>query len=161
MPSQDAWGLALQFLPAYLTSPTKTPWPPGQRRREARDLLAVVLTQKPHSPEAHHAHSEAKLLLLRRALWFAQVIGRSLLDSRRLSVTNDLDRDSAANFALNMQRPRNLGLSHGALDYPAVFWANWALGETEERAQREAGYTQERLARKFSRTEDWEWYDSD
>ena len=80
MPSQDAWGLALQFLPAYLAGPPTTMihegrrfedrggWYPNKHRQEGRDLLAMVLAQKPHSPEAYHAHSEAKLLLLRRAV---------------------------------------------------------------------------------------------
>jgi hypothetical protein len=40
-----------------------TGWQPNRRRQEGRDLLALVLAQKPHSPEAYHAHSEAKLLL--------------------------------------------------------------------------------------------------
>ena len=83
MPSQDAWGLALQFLPAYLadlSAPfdkygrTHSCWDkqPDPQRQEGRDVLAMVLAQKPHSPEANHAHSEASKFLLRRALATSQ-----------------------------------------------------------------------------------------
>ena len=119
MPSQDAWGLALQFLPAYLTDSSTEPgaewysmyrdlrgWRPNQRRQEGRDLLAVVLAQKPHSPEAYHAHSEAKLLLLRRALSTSQHLGRHLLHLRRRTELEFGVRVSAHEFATDMHLPR-------------------------------------------------------
>ena len=96
MPSQDGWGLALQFVPAFLSGgSTKfddaqtwykrdcSDWQPDTQRQEGRDLLATVLAQKPGTPEAYRAHSEVKLLLLRRALAAAQHIGRQLLERTR------------------------------------------------------------------------------
>ena len=174
MPSQDAWGQVLQFLPAYLAGPSTRMilegsfqfedhggWCPNRHRREGRDLLAMVLAQKPHSPEAYRAHSEAKLLLLRRGLSSAQQVGLGMLYQRRHAAATNLDRASAADFALNMQRPQRPMPPRCRIHYPEVFWAAPALGETEERARRAADHFQEHLALKFGRTEDRDWYDSD
>ena len=156
MPSQDAWGLALQFLPAYLAGPSTSAilegrlqfedhggWYPNKHRQEGRDLLAMVLAQTPHSPVAYHAHSEAKLLLLRRALSSAQQVGIEMLHWRRHEVVSNLDRASAADSALNMQRPQRPMPPRRRTHYPEVFWAAPALGETEERARWAANHLQE------------------
>ena len=147
MPSQDAWGLALQFLPAYLTDSSAEPgtewysmyrdlrgWRPNRRRQEGRDLLALVLAQKPHSPEAYHAHSEAKLLLLRRALSCSQHLGRQLLRLRRRTEIEGRVHVSAHDFTADMQRPRRPKPPMFRFNYPDVFWVVPALGETEEEA---------------------------
>ena len=147
MPSQDAWGLALQFLPAYLTDSSTEPgaewysmyrdlrgWRPNRRRQEGRDLLAVILAQKPHSPEAYHAHSEASKFLLRRALAASQHLGRHLLHLRRRTELEFGVRVSAHEFAIHMQRPRRPKPPMFRFNYPDVFWVVPALNETEEEA---------------------------
>ena len=165
MPSQDAWGLATQFLPAYLAGPSTSMilegrfqfedhggWYPNKHRQEGRDLLAMVLARTPHSPEAYHAHSEAKLLLLRRALSSAKQVGVAMLCRRRSEVATNLDRHSAADFAINMQRPQRPMPPRCRTHYPEVFWAAPALGETEESARRVADRCQEHLDLKFRET---------
>ena len=148
MPQKDVWGLALQFLPAYLTRPlTKyeyvsscsywdgRDWKPDQYRQEGRDLLALILANKPITPEAYHAHSEAKLLLLRRALSFSQQVGRKMLNLARASAAHDHVNLSDATFDLAMQRPRRHTSPERRGSYPEIFWAVPALGETDEDAQ--------------------------
>ena len=174
MSSQDAWGLALQSLPAYLANPSTIMileerfqfedhggWYPNRRRREGRDLLAMILARKPHSPEAYRAHSEVKLLLLRRALLSAQQVGTRMLGLRRNDVLQNLDRTSAADFALNMQRPQRPMPPRCRTHYPEVFWTAPALGETEESARRVADYCQDYLTRKFRESSAEDWNDSD
>ena len=139
MPSQDAWGLALQFLPANLAGGSTTneeqmlrgggDWQPDRQRQEGRDLLAMVLARRPGTPEARYAHDEAKLLLLRRALAASQHLGRRLLERRREAVAFDHIDVSNDAFALSTQRPRRPMTGDG-LRYPEIFWAAPALGET-------------------------------
>ena len=137
MPSQDAWGLALQFLPAYLVDPSAklderhlTPY---------RDLLALVLTQKPHSPDAYRAHSEATKLLLRRALSSSQdfgaamqALGRESVALRYVYVSDDVFERMLS------KRPRRRARLLSRNDWPAIFWPAPALGETEEEATENA-----------------------
>ena len=148
MPSQDAWGLALQFLPAYLANPNTKfdeygqtcrwgdcrDWQPDRQRQEGRDVLALVLAQKPHSPEACRAHNEATKFLLRRALSTSQYIGRTLLECRRMAEARDQVNISDAAFDVGLQRPRRHVSPERRISYPEVFWAAPALGETEDQA---------------------------
>ena len=141
MPSQDAWGLALQFLPAYLANPSAKLHErhPDLYLREGRDLLALVLARKPHSPEAYHAHSEATKLLLRRALYSSQdfgalmqALGRESVALRYVYVSDDVFERT-----LSKRPRRRVGLFSRA-DWPAIFWPAPALGETEEEATENA-----------------------
>ena len=140
MPSQDAWGQVLQFLPAYLVDPSAelNEWRPDPYRREGRDLLALVLTQKPHSPEAYHAHSEATKLLLRRALVSSQHIGQLLLLLGRETVAFRHVNVSDDVFERMLRRPRRRVTPLGCTDWPGIFWPAPALDETEEEAMENA-----------------------
>ena len=148
-PSQDAWGLALQILPAHLADLSAKfdeygqtrrfgdhrDWQPDRQRQEGRDVLALVLAKKPGTPEAYRAHSEASKFLLRRALAASQHIGRTLLELRRESEARCYVNVSDAAFAVGLQRPREHLSPERRVCYPEVFWAVPALRETDEEAQ--------------------------
>ena len=95
----SAWSVLIRELPQYLARPTErqpheqgmvdsyyrlwkhTAAPDsdyGILEDEARDLLALVLAQKPHTDTAFRSHSNAKILLLRMALVHAQIAGQDL-----------------------------------------------------------------------------------
>ena len=95
----QAWSVILRELPRYLTRPTerqpheqsmvdcyyrtyrRTAAPDSDYdilEDEARDLLALVLAQTPHTDTALRSHSDAKILLLRMALTHAQIAGQDL-----------------------------------------------------------------------------------
>ena len=95
----SAWSVLIRELPRYLARPTeRQPHELGMAdsyyrvyrktaaldsdygilEYEARDLLALVLVQKPHTDTAFRSHSNAKILLLRMALVRAQNAGQGL-----------------------------------------------------------------------------------
>ena len=167
MPSQDAWGQALQFLTPFLADVSAKfdkhgrtrnswDWQPDPQRQEGRDVLAMVLAQKPHSPEAYRAHSEASKFLLRRALATSQYIGRTFLESRRLAEARDQVNVGDVAFAIGLQRPRRHLSPERRICYPEVFWAVPAFGETDKEAQEQVQYA--RASAEWSRNrdeEDW------
>ena len=95
----QAWSVILRELPQHLARPTERQ--PHERgmvdsyyqlwkhtaapdsdyyvlKDQARDLLALVLAQKPRNDLAFRSHSDAKILLLRMALTHAQIAGQDL-----------------------------------------------------------------------------------
>ena len=99
-PKDQAWSILLRELPQYLARPTERRpgdigtfgyhrvWIDSRAQMhwldtQARDLVALVLAQKPHAPDACKSHSKAEKLLLRMALVHAWVAGKGLAHRMR------------------------------------------------------------------------------
>ena len=142
----QAWSILIRELPLWLARPTERQphdksiscyfrvWWQNEDLRShihilqhhARDLLALVLMQRPRAPEALASHKDAKILLLRMALVHAQVAGQELAYQVRESYMgrhyNRLNR-----FRVFAHPRRHYNRVHDQ----SVFLPILALGETE------------------------------
>ena len=122
----------LQLAPAYLVDYTDK-W--REKDQEGRDMVALFLAQKPHSPEGYRGHSEIRFFLYQQALKASQSFGKSLLIMRRNDEARHqvrVHQRSADDVVRALQRPRSrYGIGHG-FHYPEIFAAVRALGETPE-----------------------------
>ena len=149
-PRDKAWSILLRELPQYLARPTERQphesdmgeycrlWCRTVNPRsdfyfvaeQARDLVALVLAQKPHTPEASIRHSDAKILLLRMALSNAWVEGQRLAYQARNAYMGR--HGSRLNPVRVFARPRQRYGNHDQ----RIFLPIRALGETERDAVR-------------------------
>ena len=157
----SAWSVLIRELPQYLARPTeRQPHEQGMvncyyrvyhktaaldsdygiLEYEARDLLALVLAQKPHTDTAFRSHSNAKILLLRMALVHAQIAGQGLAYQVRETYMGRHYRRLVKARVFAHPWPRRC---HRDRDQK-VFLPFTALGETERHAKidyREVSWT--------------------
>ena len=146
----QAWSILLRELPQYLARPTErqphdknmncyfrvwwqTADPLSQiysLEPQARDLMAMVLVQKPHAPDAIASHKDAKILLLRMALITARDRGQTLAWQARETYMGRHYRRLNKNRIFARPRPRYYDRDQ------KVFLADRAIGETERDAKR-------------------------
>lgn len=117
----EAWGVVLQTVQGFLVEPLP-------HRNGCKDLLAVMLAQRPHTPEATDSYHKATKYLLCSGLKNTQDIAITLLNQRRQAV-------AYANAA-RLTAPDALVRAPGGFssEYPFVFQPARALGESEEDA---------------------------
>ena len=150
----QAWSVILRELPRYLARPTeRQPHEQGMvdcyyrlwkhaaapdsdyyvLKDQARDLLALVLAQKPCTDTAFRSHSDAKILLLRMALVHAQIAGQDL--AFRARETYMARHHHRLDWGRVFAHPRSREY-HRNRDQ-RVFLPIKALGETERDAKRD------------------------
>jgi hypothetical protein len=147
----QVWSILLRELPSWLARPTERQphdksvlcyyrvWRQNEDlgshvhilKDQARDLLALVLMQRPHAPESRASHKDAKILLLRMALVNAQFAGRELAyQVRETYMGRHYNRLNRFRVFAHPRRHYNRVCNQ------SVFLPILALGETERGAVR-------------------------
>ena len=118
MPSHDAWTLVLQFVPELLFSKVAS-------AEECRDVVAVILAQRPPTPGAWHSYLLTRLRLVQTLALYAQSTGRMLLTRQRINVAYENEH------RLPIDMPSRIF----NLDFPFVFNPAPEFGEGEMQAR--------------------------